>query len=98
MDQDISASDEAIRVFVRVRPAIQSEISKEAVSVEGNKGIRLKYDKYDISCQYSRVFGNMCGQEEVFAGVQPLLRDALGGVNCSIFAYGQTSAGKTHTM
>ena len=98
MDDDIGASDEAIRVFVRVRPAILSEISKEAVSVEGNKSIHLKYDKYDISCQYGRVFGKICGQEEIFAGVRPLLRDALRGVNCSIFAYGQTSAGKTHTM
>ena len=30
--------------------------------------------------------------------VEPLVKAALDGYNCCIFAYGQTGAGKTHTM
>ena len=35
---------------------------------------------------------------EMFRDVQPLVQSALDGYNVSIFAYGQTNSGKTHTM
>ena len=35
---------------------------------------------------------------EIFSDVQPLVQSALDGYNVSIFAYGQTRSGKTHTM
>lgn len=35
---------------------------------------------------------------ELFRDVQPLVQSALDGYNVSIFAYGQTNSGKTHTM
>lgn len=35
---------------------------------------------------------------ELFSDVQPLVQSALDGYNVSIFAYGQTHSGKTHTM
>jgi len=35
---------------------------------------------------------------ELFNDVQPLVQSALDGYNVSIFAYGQTHSGKTHTM
>ena len=35
---------------------------------------------------------------EVFVEVQPFVQSALDGFNVSIFAYGQTHSGKTHTM
>lgn len=35
---------------------------------------------------------------ELFSDVQPFVQSALDGYNVSIFAYGQTHSGKTHTM
>ena len=35
---------------------------------------------------------------ELFTDVQPLVQSALDGYNVSVFAYGQTHSGKTHTM
>lgn len=35
---------------------------------------------------------------ELFCDVQPLVQSALDGYNVSIFAFGQTHSGKTHTM
>lgn len=35
---------------------------------------------------------------ELFADVQPLVQSAFDGYNVSIFAYGQTNSGKTHSM
>ena len=46
-----------------------------------------------------QVFGMYSTQEEVFDSiVKPIVDEALAGFNCTIFAYGQTGTGKTHTM
>lgn len=48
---------------------------------------------------YDRVFGMYSTQEEVFESmVLPIVDETLAGFNCTIFAYGQTGTGKTHTM
>lgn len=35
---------------------------------------------------------------EIFSDVQPLVQSALDGYNVSVFCYGQSHSGKTHTM
>jgi kinesin family member C2/C3 len=47
---------------------------------------------------FDRVFGPEAQQEHVFEDVAQLVTSALDGYNVCIFAYGQTGAGKTHTM
>jgi kinesin family member 5 len=37
-------------------------------------------------------------QADVFETIQPLIADVLAGYNATVFAYGQTGTGKTHTM
>lgn len=44
-------------------------------------------------------FGPAVDQEMVFQSVaEPLFEEFIRGYNCTIFAYGQTGTGKTHTM
>ncbi|TQE14232.1 hypothetical protein C1H46_000151 [Malus baccata] len=46
-----------------------------------------------------RLFNDLLtAKAELFHDDQPLVQSALGGYNVSIFAYGQTNSGKTHTM
>lgn len=88
-----------IRVFCRVRPAL--EASEVAVQVQHQKGIRLRPpggDRQTHSFEFDRVFGPESSQTEVFAEVDGLVQSALDGYKVCIFAYGQTGAGKTHTM
>ena len=48
---------------------------------------------------FDSVFGPLSTQQQVFTNVAlPLIDDILLGYNGTIFAYGQTSSGKTHTM
>jgi len=91
---------EGIHVFVRVRPPISDDINYEpATSVDnGDTTITLVDEKHNITCSYEHVFRETASQDDVFERVVPLLNDVLNGVNGCIFAYGQTSAGKTHTM
>lgn len=48
---------------------------------------------------FDKVFQSNTTQEQVYkACAQDIVKDVLGGYNGTIFAYGQTSSGKTHTM
>lgn len=48
---------------------------------------------------YDHVFGPDATQADVFEGiVKPIVDEVLQGYNCTVFAYGQTGTGKTHTM
>ena len=44
------------------------------------------------------VFGPEATQEEVYGDLRPFVAPVAQGVNCTVFAYGQTGTGKTHTM
>lgn len=48
---------------------------------------------------YDHVFGPDASQGDVYQGVvKPIVDEVLEGYNCTVFAYGQTGTGKTHTM
>lgn len=48
---------------------------------------------------YDHVFGPEASQADVYEGiVEPIVDEVLQGYNCTVFAYGQTGTGKTHTM
>ncbi|KAK9742949.1 hypothetical protein RND81_03G207300 [Saponaria officinalis] len=46
-----------------------------------------------------KVFGETAATEDVYdVGARPVIKSAMEGVNGTLFAYGVTSSGKTHTM
>lgn len=47
---------------------------------------------------FDRVFNQENGQEDVWEGAEPLVQSCVDGFHVCMFAYGQTSSGKTHTM
>uniref|UniRef100_A0A8C5CF54 Kinesin-like protein n=1 Tax=Gadus morhua TaxID=8049 RepID=A0A8C5CF54_GADMO len=87
-----------IKVMCRFRPLNSSEVTR------GDRYIP-KFPQGDdtvvISKPYAfdRVFASNTSQEQVYnACAQRIVKDVLEGYNGTIFAYGQTSSGKTHTM
>lgn len=53
----------------------------------------------DLKFMFDHVFGETSRQQEVFQHTtRNILDGVLNGYNCSVFAYGATGAGKTHTM
>ncbi|KAG6475566.1 hypothetical protein ZIOFF_064794 [Zingiber officinale] len=48
---------------------------------------------------FDRVFGFKCSTKDVYEeGAKEVALSVVSGINATIFAYGQTSSGKTHTM
>lgn len=52
-----------------------------------------------LTMEYSDVFGWNSTNKDLFETcMKPLVKSVMNGYNCSVFVYGATGAGKTHTM
>lgn len=92
---------EKVRVVCRVRPQNQKELnSGGSLCVRlSETSIEVKSDEGQYTFSFDRVFGPESTQVEVFEySAIPMIHDVLSGYNATIFAYGQTSSGKTFTM
>ncbi|XP_027691442.1 kinesin heavy chain [Vombatus ursinus] len=92
-------SECSIKVMCRFRPLNEAEI------LRGDKFIpKFKGDETVVIGQgkpyvFDRVLPPNTSQEQVYnACAKQIVKDVLEGYNGTIFAYGQTSSGKTHTM
>ncbi|KAG7694570.1 hypothetical protein KL930_003888 [Ogataea haglerorum] len=91
-----------IKVYVRCRARNEREVAENAgvvVSVPSREQIAVCSGAHQRTYAFDRVFGSESDQESVFETVaEPMLAQILAGYNCTVFAYGQTGTGKTHTM
>jgi kinesin family member 11 len=96
-----------VQVAVRCRPANVEEkksgqincVATETVDKKVNVAYGQNGKKTTKTFNFDKVFGCYSTQEEVFRQmVFPLVQETVAGFNCTVFAYGQTGTGKTHTM
>ncbi|GJP48827.1 hypothetical protein CLOM_g8107 [Closterium sp. NIES-68] len=92
---------EAISVAIRFRPLSDAERSDGTPwSVRGSK-IQLTDSRGNVAAEYAfdHVFDGSSTSDEVFQSrACEIAKAAVDGFNGTIFAYGQTSSGKTFTM
>uniref|UniRef100_A0A3P8U1V1 Kinesin-like protein n=1 Tax=Amphiprion percula TaxID=161767 RepID=A0A3P8U1V1_AMPPE len=94
----VDAAECGVRVMCRFRPLNEAEITR------GDKYIpKFKEDDTVLITGkpfvFDRVLPPNTSQEQVYNQcAKQIVKDVLGGYNGTIFAYGQTSSGKTHTM
>jgi len=88
-----------IRVYCRVRPLAAHE-SGSCISFPSGDEIQIRQDSTGTkkTWQFNEVFKEDSTQAMVFAGIRDLVVSMIDGYNVCIFAYGQTGAGKTHSM
>ncbi|XP_063159525.1 kinesin-1 heavy chain isoform X1 [Candoia aspera] len=87
-----------IKVMCRFRPLNDSEVlrgDKYIAKFQGEDTVVIASKPY----AFDHVFQSHTSQEQVYNDcAKKIVKDVLEGYNGTIFAYGQTSSGKTHTM
>ncbi|XP_022931427.1 kinesin-like protein KIN-7E isoform X3 [Cucurbita moschata] len=107
--EETSGREEKILVSVRLRPLNEKEISRNEVSewecINDNTVIfrnalsLAERSVYPSAYTFDRVFGCDCSTRKVYEeGAKEVALSVVSGLNSTIFAYGQTSSGKTYTM
>ncbi|KAG7033573.1 Kinesin-like protein KIN-7K, chloroplastic [Cucurbita argyrosperma subsp. argyrosperma] len=98
---DVERSKENVTVTVRFRPLSPREIRQGediAWYADGETIVRNEHNP-TTAYAYDRVFGPTTTTRHVYdIAAQHIVSGAMEGVNGTIFAYGVTSSGKTHTM
>ncbi|VFQ71703.1 unnamed protein product [Cuscuta campestris] len=88
---------ERIHVSVRARPLSLEEAKTSPWRIAGNSIFfsNQPTTKFD----FDRIYGEECKTGDVYkARIKDIVSAAVKGFNGTVFAYGQTSSGKTHTM
>ncbi|XP_031200888.1 kinesin-like protein KIF15 isoform X2 [Mastomys coucha] len=99
-----SNEGDAIKVFVRIRPAEEGARSADGeqsfcLSVLSQTTLRLHSNPDPKTFVFDYVAGMDTTQESVFSTVaKSIVESCMSGYNGTIFAYGQTGSGKTFTM
>ncbi|KAG6177102.1 hypothetical protein E4U27_004578 [Claviceps purpurea] len=99
----------SVRVVARIRPLLEKELDKDIIvrpdSVEPGKPHTIikipspKNGAEEFSFAFNAVYDQSTSQETLFTSeVQPHLKSLFQGHDVTIFAYGVTGTGKTHTM
>nr|GEV02104.1 kinesin-like protein KIN-7D, mitochondrial [Tanacetum cinerariifolium] len=95
------AGGDSISVTIRFRPLSEREYQRGdevAWYADGDKLVRNEYNPA-TSYAFDKVFGEYSETQEVYdVAAGPVIRAAMEGINGTVFAYGVTSSGKTHTM
>ncbi|KAI9845441.1 MAG: hypothetical protein M1837_004919 [Sclerophora amabilis] len=102
----------SVRVVARIRPLLKAELERDII-VEGTSSngdatensknlVRISNPKNaaeDYNFQFSSVYDAQSKQEDIFQNeVAPTLKHLFQGLDVTLFAYGVTGTGKTHTM
>lgn len=108
-----SGASTKVKAILRVRPFLPSEriingmgrqlIPEAAITVNSDKSqVRIRNPRNPsetLSYTFDACYGSDSTQMRIFAqDVAPVIERVLSGYNATIFAYGNTGAGKTFTM
>ncbi|XP_078599630.1 kinesin-like protein KIF22 [Branchiostoma floridae x Branchiostoma japonicum] len=93
-----------VRVAVRLRPFLDKDQQEKGSTVRGlgERALEIcnwRNEQESLKYEFDAFYDEDANQDKIFkSSVQNLLEHTLHGQNASVFAYGPTGAGKTHTM
>ncbi|OJD21019.1 kinesin heavy chain [Blastomyces percursus] len=97
-----SASTNTIKVVARFRPQNKIELAsggEPIVEFESEDTCKINSKEAAGAFTFDRIFGMDSQQQDVFDfSIRSTVDDILNGYNGTVFAYGQTGAGKSYTM
>ncbi|MFQ6642056.1 hypothetical protein Gotur_017661 [Gossypium turneri] len=102
-DSEFQEPGEKIFVSVRIRPLNDKERKSDWECINNDtiifKNSLPERSMFPAAYTFDRVYDCDCTTKQVYdEGAKHIALSVLNGINSSIFAYGQTSSGKTYTM
>ncbi|XP_040950789.1 kinesin-like protein KIN-7J isoform X2 [Gossypium hirsutum] len=102
-DSEFQGPGEKIFVSVRIRPLNDKERKSDWECINNDtiifKNSLPERSMFPAAYTFDRVYDCDCPTKQVYdEGAKHIALSVLNGINSSIFAYGQTSSGKTYTM
>ncbi|KAF7816839.1 kinesin-like protein KIN-7C, mitochondrial isoform X1 [Senna tora] len=98
---EVGKAKENVTVTVRFRPLSTRELNKGdeiAWYADGDHIVRNEHNP-SVAYGFDKVFGPATTTRHVYdLAAQHVINGAMEGINGTVFAYGVTSSGKTHTM
>ncbi|KAH9606325.1 hypothetical protein KSS87_023132 [Heliosperma pusillum] len=92
----LNSEMERIYVTVRARPLSSEDAKSTPWKISGNS---IFFANASSKFDFDRVFREDCNTKEVYESrTKEIVTAAVRGFNGTVFAYGQTNSGKTHTM
>ncbi|KAH0185751.1 kinesin-domain-containing protein, partial [Aureobasidium melanogenum] len=101
----------SVRVVARIRPLLKQELEKDTIVEAASNApdpsatpsiVRIPNPKNEaeaFSFQFNSVYDQLATQQQVFDNeIAPTVKHLFKGFDVTIFAYGVTGTGKTHTM
>ncbi|KAI5463364.1 P-loop containing nucleoside triphosphate hydrolase protein [Mariannaea sp. PMI_226] len=96
------SSANSIKVVARFRPQNKVELASGGTPIvrfDSEDTCSLESKEAQGTFTFDRVFDMQCKQQDIFDfSIRPTVDDILNGYNGTVFAYGQTGAGKSYTM
>ncbi|KAE9590156.1 putative plus-end-directed kinesin ATPase [Lupinus albus] len=87
---------ERIHVTVRARPLSLEDAKTSPWKISSNS---ISIPNHSYKFEFDKIFSENCKTAEVYeARTKVIVSAAVRGFNGTVFAYGQTNSGKTHTM
>ena len=105
------AEQESISVLVRVRPFLDNDYEvddfdeaegepESVVNITSRTDMTVLSmdEKRKFNCSYDSILGPEVSQDDIYQEIRKCTTSVVHGFNSTIFAYGQTGAGKTFTI
>ncbi|KAM6156428.1 kinesin-like protein KIF19 [Erethizon dorsatum] len=112
--REMEPKDQQLMVALRIRPLSEAELEEGATVIAhkvGDQAVVLMdpgedpedtlraHRSRECTFIFDTVFDQRSSQEDVYsATIQHLVEGVISGYNATVFAYGPSGAGKTHTM
>nr|XP_012614277.1 kinesin-like protein KIF19 [Microcebus murinus] len=112
--RELEPRDQQLMVALRIRPLSDTELEEGATVIAHKVGAQMvvlmdpgedpedtlrTHRSRERAFIFDTVFDEHASQEDVYcATIQHLIEGVISGYNATVFAYGPSGAGKTHTM